>query len=427
MYKNLKDKKLLVIGSDAGTANIINIARKLGVYTISADGILDRSKTPAKLAADEAWDINYSNTKEIAKLCKEANVDGVLAGYSEYRVLAACRIARELGLPFFATEEQILLTRNKRTFKDLCVNFDVPIPKDYCFSYPLTQKERDSIEFPVIVKPTDYGGRKGISICFTEEELDSAMLKAVASSESSTIIVEDYLEGIEFSSIYTVSNGKIALSSINDKYITDDQEIKTGLCECLISPSSFCDRYLNEIDKKIQNLIRDGIKAQNGCVFFQGMITADKIYVFEMGYRTNGNNDYVTIDKYNGINYMKMLISHSLTGDMADDISKNNPLFPEKTCTLVLQAHAGEIAVFEYQNLKSNPKIYDIVNQAWIGKKILEDGSTAQCVMKVRFTAQTHEELAETINFIYDNVTVKDAHGNDMLFKRFDTNKLYQK
>lgn len=427
MYKNLKNKKLLVIGSDIGAENIISTARELGVYTIAVDGILDRSKTPAKLAADEAWDINYSKTKEIADLCKENNVDGVLAGYSEYRVLAACRIAKELGLPFFATEEQILLTRNKRTFKDLCVDFDVPIPKDYCFSYPLTQKERVSIEFPVIVKPTDYGGRKGISICFTKEELDSAILKAVESSESSTIIIEDYLEGIEFSSVYTVSNGEIALSSINDKYITDDQEIKTGLCECLISPSSFCDRYLNEIDKKIQNLIRNGIKAQNGCVFFQGMITPNKIYVFEMGYRANGNNDYVTIDKYNGINYMKMLISHSLTGDMGDDISKNNPLFPEKTCTLVLQAHAGEIAVLDYEKIKSHPKIYDIVARSWVGKRIIEDGSTEHCVLKIRLTAANNKDLAESINFIYDNVIVKDTHGNDMLFKRFDTNKLYQK
>lgn len=425
MYKKLQGKKLLVIGSDSGAVNIINAAHELGVYTIAVDGITDRAKTPAKRISNEAWDINYSRTEELAELCKKAKIDGVLAGYSEYRVLAASKLANELQLPFFATEEQVLLTRNKRTFKDLCVAFDVPIPKDYCFSYPLTQEERQSIDFPVIVKPTDYGGRKGISICFDEQELDSAIEKALESSESKTIIVEDYIKGLEFSSVYTISNSEAVLSSINEKYITDDQEVKTGLCECLISPSSVHQRYLIELEPKIQSLIRNGIKAQNGCLFFQGMITDKKIYVFEMGYRTNGNNDYVTIDKYNNINYMKMLISHSLTGDMGDDVSKNNPLFPEKTCTLVLQAHAGEIGILEYDNIKSNQKIYDIVTLAWVGKTIVEDGSTGQCVMKIRFTAKDNQEIAETIKFIQNNVIVKDVNGNNMLFKPFDTNKLF--
>ena len=93
----------------------------------------------------------------------------------------------------------------------------------------------------------------------------------------------------------------------------------------------------------------------------------------------------------------------------------------------MLHAHGGVIDVFDYESLKTNKNIYSLDIQGWSGKEIVEDGSTGQLVMKIKLAATTLEELAETINFIYDNVTVKDAHGNDMLFKRFDTNKLYQK
>lgn len=427
MYENLKGKKLLIIGSDATNMEILKAAKEMGIYTIAADGITDRTKTPTKNNADDSWDIDYSKTDEVADKCLECGVNGVIAGCSEHRVLAACRIAAKLNLPFFATEEQVELTRNKRAFKDLCISFDVPTPKDYCFSLPVTAAEKENIEYPVIVKPSDYGGRKGISVCYSEKELDIAIEKAKGYTGNNTIIIEDYLDGLEFSSVYNVSDGDVVLAAVNEKHITDDQEIKTGLCECLISPSSAYDRYVNELDAKVQNLIANGIKAKNGNVFFQGMITDKKIYIFEMGYRINANNDFLTIDKFNNINYMKMLISHSLSGSMGDDIHKNNPLFPQKACTLLLHAHGGVIDVFDYESLKTNKNIYSLDIQGWSGKEIVEDGSTGQLVMKIKLAATTLEELAETINFIYDNVTVKDAHGNDMLFKRFDTNKLYQK
>ena len=92
MYSKLKGKKLLVIGSDASNNNIISAAHEMGVYTIVTDGIADRSRTPAKNISDEAWDIDYSDIKTLSEKCREAGVNGVFAGYSEFRVLAACRL-----------------------------------------------------------------------------------------------------------------------------------------------------------------------------------------------------------------------------------------------------------------------------------------------------------------------------------------------
>ena len=80
MYKAVSGKKLLIIGSDSGNVNIVNAAREMGVYTIVADGITDHSKALAKMAADEAWDIDYSDLETVTQKCKAVGVNGVFAG-----------------------------------------------------------------------------------------------------------------------------------------------------------------------------------------------------------------------------------------------------------------------------------------------------------------------------------------------------------
>jgi len=423
MYDFLRSKKLLIVGSDYGNTNFVNAAKDMGVYSIVVDGVTDYSKAPAKRIADESWDINYFDTDTIVQRCIEAGVDGVIAGYSEFRVLAACRIANKLGTPFYATEEQINLTRNKRRFKDCCVQYDIPTPRDYCFSYPMSMKEKERIEYPVIVKPADYAGRKGISICNSAEELDAAVEYAASKSESKIVIVEDYLDGIEFAVVYTLSKGAISLSCFNEKYITADQKVKTGLCEFLISPAKSYSRYIQELDEKVRRFIR-GIDARDGVIFFQGMVTEKKIYVFEMGYRINGNNDFLVIEQFNQLNFMKMLIAHSLCGDMCDDISKDNPCYRQYACTLPIYAHGGTIGTLSCEPLYTKEGISNITVSAWEGKEIPEDGSTAQCVMKLKLFAPTLKDVVELVRFAQKNIVIKDTNGRNMLFKPFDADCL---
>lgn len=419
MYEALKGKKLLMIGSDSSNFNIIEAAHEMGVSVIAVDGITDYSKAPAKTAADAAWDLDYSDLDAIVERCKEEKVDGVFAGYSEFRVLSACRIANRLGKPFYATEEQIQLTRNKRTFKDECQKYGIPTPRDYCFQYPMRQEDKDRIEYPVIVKPADYAGRKGITVCNTPEELDAAVEYAVGMSVSRTVIVEDYLDGVEFASVYTIKDGQISLSCVNEKVITDDQERKTGLCEFLLSPAMSYNRYLEELDGKVRAFIK-GIGAMNGPIFFQGMVTKNKIYIFEMGYRINGNNDFKIIEKNNGLNFMKMTIAHSLCGSMCDDIAKDNPLYGKYECALLFYAHGGTIAKLDYGKILTHPNVSDYSEYAWVGKEVPEDGSTGQKVLTAKLTAATFEELIQVVEFCQQNITVEDAQGNNMLFKFFD-------
>ena len=187
-----KNKKLLIIGgTGVENINIINAAHDMGVYCVVVDKNTDVKTTQAKAAADESWDMDYSNIDALAQKCRENHIDGVMAGYSEARVLVAAKVSEKLGLNFYATPEQVELTRNKRIFKDHCIKYRIPAPKDYCNGTPPTDEEKDRIQYPVIVKPTDRGGRKGITVCYNREELDKAIKYAMEVSFSNILMAEN--------------------------------------------------------------------------------------------------------------------------------------------------------------------------------------------------------------------------------------------
>ena len=424
MFEALKGKKLLVIGSSETDKNIVRTAQDMGVYVIACDGTAKSAKTAAKNAADEAWDINYSETEAIAEKCRKAKVDGVIAGYSEFRVLAACRIAAAIGTPFYATEEQIELTRNKRRFKDECVRYGVRVPLDYCFNEPPTEEEIAKMRFPVIVKPTDYAGRKGITVCDSIEQVKPAVEFALGYSESSTVIVEEFVTGTEFAAIYSLSGGEISLSCYNDKYLERDQEKISGLCDLAISPSNALERYTRQTDPSVRAFLR-GIGARNGVAFFQGISTGGEFVIFEMGYRLNGGNDCFLIEKNNGINYMKMLISHSLCGSMGDDLSKDDPFFARYYATFLAYAHAGTVKRAELIEPFGAPGILDARICLAPGSRVKEDGSTAQRAFSFKLSTESLEKMAQTIQYIQDHMILEDEEGRNMLFKPFDTSRLF--
>ena len=422
MFEEARGKKLLIIGGETNIKNIVDQAKEMGVYTIVTERGTDLSKLPAKAAADEAWDIDYSDLETLAAKCHEEGVSGVFSGYSEGKVLFAAQLSEILGTPFYVTPEQVEITRNKRVFKELCVKHGVPVPEEFCRTGRPEDLDRASIRYPVIVKPADYGGRIGISVCRGPEELDEALALAEKSSVTHTVVVEEYLKGMELTAIYTIADGRISLSIINDKYLSQEGHKYEALCDLAITPSRFYRQYLDTVDGKIRALLQD-IGVKNGLAGFQLIATEEKLVAFEMGLRLNGGNDWKLLRDVNGINHMKMLINYSLTGSMGDDLDKDDPDIKEQMATYVMYAHGGEVGAVDYSGIAEHPGILDVSPYVYVGKVIPDRGTTQQRVISFKIRTKTREEMAETIRFIQSRVRVDDTEGRSLMFKAFDTER----
>ena len=172
IFRDLIGKRLLILGASPDECHIILAAKEMGVYTITTD-YYDRKFSPGKSLSDEAWDTSWKDISQLKEKCIQSKVNGVIAGYSEFKLQCAIQLSHELGTPFYIeNEDQLKITRDKLLFKSECRKYGVPVAKDYYVTSEMRPEDLDAIQFPVIVKPADNGGSHGIRFCPDRSEIE---------------------------------------------------------------------------------------------------------------------------------------------------------------------------------------------------------------------------------------------------------------
>lgn len=418
----LQGKRLLFLGAVRPLCEAVEIAKSMGIYTIVTDYL---PNSPAKKHADKACMVSTIDVDAIVNLCKEEKVDGLFTAYTDSMLPYARKICDRLGFPFYASQEQIDLSLNKELFKETCRKYGVPVPIDYKIDVVDGKINTEGIEFPVIVKPIDSSGGRGVRICNNHEEFLEAYEYALSISPGKKVLVEEYVIGDEVTATYTMKNGEISLSCFKDKIISLDHEGITSQSDILIMPSKHLRRYFDEANGKVIDMLK-GINATDGSVFFQGIMSEKGIKFFELGYRVNGASDYRHIAAENKINYMKMMLSHAVTGQMMGyELSQDNPFFGQYVLTYNLWAHGGIIGSISGKELIED--IDNIVICEYLhneGDEIIDNNTLAQRVFRAVIKDRNVEKIKETIKRIQEAVKVTDINGNNMLYKPFDTEKM---
>lgn len=422
MYENLRGKRLLFLGAVRPLCEPVKIAKEMGIHTIVIDYLPD---SPAKRVADEAYLVSTTDVDAVVALCKEKHVDGLFTSNIDSMLPYAREICDRLGFPFYASRDQIRMSLDKRYFKEKCTEYGVPVAKDYTDEILEKGIEAADIQFPVIVKPVDSSGGRGVSICNMREELQSACDYAMEISPGKNILVEEYLQGVPICMVYTIKNGEISLSSVKDDFTSEDHEDITSLFEVALTPSRYLRRYMETANPLIISMLK-GMHATDGAIFFQGVVTKDKIALFELGYRPGGAQDYKYISHINGINYMKMMLAHSLTGSMDGyELSQDNPFFQSYACVFYIFLHGGTIG---YQSgLKEIQNIENVIFAEFthdIGETIADDNTLNQRGIRAIIVDSSLKNIQNTIKKIQETIQIRDTEGKDMCYLSFDVHRL---
>ena len=305
MRKVLDKKKMLILGATPSEISLVKRAQELGVYVIVTDYNTDHTVSPAKDTADAYWDISWSDIDALAERCREEHIDGVTAGYSEFRIDALLPLCERLCLPCYITKEQLDITRDKIKFKDFCRKCDVPVVKEY-------MTPEDVTEFPVIVKPVDRAGSIGISVANNRDELKEAYCYAMEKSICKKVIIEKFIQdGVKFDVYYGVEKGNITLLSTCDTI-----NAKANCCEKVVQsawlyPSRFEKYFYPNMDHFLRHMIQE-MKIQYGCIFFSGFVNPDHTFTFfECGFRLEGAHQYEYVKRRGLYNFNDLFIFHS--------------------------------------------------------------------------------------------------------------------
>ena len=419
---NIQGKKLLFFDGSSLAASAVKRAKELGVKTIVAN-YYSPEKCPAKLIADESWDVDFSKTDEMVELIKKNSVDGIFVGWTDSHLPYYAEICEKAGLPCCGTVEQFdILSNDKRRFKQACIDYGVPTMPIYKLDLDFKREDLDKITYPVMVKPADESGSRGVKRCDTEQELVSYYAELYKNSKSKKIFVEKYIDSPKEIYIhYTVQDGYCSLSStfMKQKALGEEKIASSAILH--VFPSSYIELYQRTAEPAVIRMF-ESLGLKNGIVMMQGFIDGEDFYFYESGLRMGGEQFYVFANPINGINALDMMIEFSVTGKMTcgDVKTQDNPYFKKSCCNYYITLKPGTVtSITGIEEVEKMPQVLQNATFKKVGDVISSTNSLDRVIYRLHVMDDTQEALAKTLEKISKTLRILDEKGNEMQVEEF--------
>lgn len=298
-------KKLAIIGASYLQQPLVEKAREMGLYTICfawEDGAV------CKDLCDKFYPISIVDKDAILEVCREEKIDAVTTIASDVAVLTVNYVAEQMEL-IGNPDKYSLTVTNKYLMRQCFMENGVPSPK-FCLTDGEVPMAISTFRYPVIVKPTDRSGSRGVEKVEKQEDLQEAIIRACNESFQQKAVIEEFVEGREISVESISFKGKHYILQITDKVTTEAPffvELEHH------QPSSLPD----DIKAKVKAIVLkalDALHIQYGASHSELKITQDgDIRVIEIGARMGGDfigSDLVRLST--GYDFLKGVINVSL-------------------------------------------------------------------------------------------------------------------
>lgn len=423
--REFEGKKLLILGGNPETIPLVEIANSWGIKTIVASA---RHSDPAKAYAWKAYDFEGLDVGTVIKIATDERVDGVLVGVADILVPMYCKVCDALDLPCYATQEIVDVFSYKDVFKATCERYGVHGIPEYYLDADLNREDLDKIVYPVMVKPVDNGGGVGMTVANNEEELIKGVQIALDASHSKRFIVEKYMQCDDMGMYYTFKDGYCSASCIYDRYTTSEQPGLSRVCLGGTYPSKHLEEYFERMHPNALRLFKEiGIK--NGILMLSGFYENGEFYVYDTGFRLQGEAPHLLMKAIHGFDQREMLIRFALTGSEGDidlKIEDDTRLRGKWAATLWFLLKEGKISKIEgLDNLEDDKRVVANIQRLYEGDTVSQEwiGNEKQVLTRMYLVCDSKTELAEALKHYMNTVKVTDEAGNNMLLKGFDVDE----
>lgn len=185
-------KKILLLGGSEAQLIAIIKAKELGYYTIVCDYLPDN---PGQYIADSFYLVSTTDKEAIFKVAQEEKIDGIVAYSSDPAAPTAAYVANKLKLPGL-DYEKVCHFCEKQLFRKLLKmhGFNIPQSIKVNIPYDISNINCSKLTFPVIVKPTDSSGSKGVTVVEDRKQLKNALEYAEKYSRNKILIIEEFIQ-----------------------------------------------------------------------------------------------------------------------------------------------------------------------------------------------------------------------------------------
>lgn len=294
-------KNIAIIGASYLQLPLIKKAKEMGycthVFAWAANDIGEKE-------ADYFYPISIIEKEEILKKCNEIGICGICSIASDLATITVNYVAESLGLPGNSMECTYRST-NKHLMRLAFENNNVPSPKSILVN-DYTDLSSLNLDYPVIVKPTDRSGSRGIYKLDNSKGLMNAVESSIKESFEKKALIEEFAEGQEYSVEGISYNGQHHILAITQKFTTGSPHfIETGHLE----PAPISKDLFDHIKQIICHAL-DSLGIVNSASHSEIKITQDgRIRIIEIGGRMGGDCIGSDLVRYStGIDYVRAVI-----------------------------------------------------------------------------------------------------------------------
>ena len=313
-------KKLMLLGGIRYLLPVIKAAHEQGYYVITADYIPDNI---AHQYSDEYVNVSIIDKEAVLKVAQEKQIDGIMSFGVDPGVVSASYVQEQMGLPSFGPYESVCILQNKDRFRAFLAEngFNVPKAKGYSQLSDVLN-DAENFDYPVIVKPTDLAGSKGVSRVDDKEHLKAAAEYALNKSLSGNIIIEDFIEkqGCSSDTDSFSMDGKLKFVSFNAQRF-DLQAANPYAPAAYSWPSTFTKEQEAYLTSEIQRLLTL-LRMKTNIYNIETRIgTNGKPYIMELTPRGGGNRLCEMLRYATGVDMITAMTRY-IVGDSVPEIEQ---------------------------------------------------------------------------------------------------------
>lgn len=387
-------KKMLILGGSRYALPVIKAAKELGIYTITADYLPNNI---AHKYSDEYVNVSIIDKEATLEVAQRLCIDGVMSFACDPGVVTAAYVAEKMGLPNVGPYESVCILQNKGKFRKFLADngFTVPVAKGYK-NIDEALNDVGMFNWPVIVKPTDSAGSKGVTRVDDPAELRKSIEYAISFSHSEEFIIEDFIEQKGFSSdtdSFSV-DGEMKFVSFNCQRF--DINAENPYTPAAYSwPSSMSIEHQEELKSEIQRLISLlGMKTAIYNIETRES-TSGKAYIMELSPRGGGNRLSECLRYATDVDMITNMVKYSV-GLPIDEI-KQKP-YDGFWCEIIL--HSDKPGVFDELLLSEEIRGNVIERDLWIerGTKVGGFSAANEAIGTLILKMKSQEEIEDVLS-----------------------------
>ena len=304
-----------MLGGSLQQVPAIKRAKEMGFYVITCDYL---PSNPGHKYADEYYDVSTTDLEGVLQLAQNLNIDGIIAYASDPAAPTAAYVSEKMGIPGNSYDSVKILTEKDLFRKFLSDNgFCTPKAKGY-LTYKEAVSDIDNYRFPIMVKPVDSSGSKGVVKVYSKTELEAAVEEALSYSRSKRFIIEEFIvkKGYQVSGDGFSVDGKLVFTSYgNELYSGKGTREYVALGE--FWPSFLTDEQKTKVDNELQKLI-SALGMKTSAYNIEVILDKDdNVYILELGPRNGGSYIHQLIEYATGVS----LIDYTILGSIGEDCS----------------------------------------------------------------------------------------------------------